>query len=90
ALEAAIAKILGGDGPEQWDRLALHAHLSMHFMLVVDEVLDARATPSREILVAAAQAEGEAAFSRKIEYLKDFGKKLGLADVDVQILSQVL
>ena len=90
ALEAATAKILGGDGPEQWDRLALHAHLSMHFMLVVDDVLEAKATPSRETLVAAAQAEGEAAFTRKIEYLKDFGKKLGLADVDVQILSQVL
>src|SRR5439155_3647427 len=30
------------------------------------------------------------AFRRKIEYLGDFGRKIGIADVDSQVLSQVM
>ena len=37
-----------------------------------------------------AKAEGEAGFQRKIEYLADFGKTIGIPDVDSQVLSQVM
>ncbi len=40
--------------------------------------------------MAAAQAEGEAAFHRKVDYLKEFGRKINIPDVDGQILSQVM
>jgi preprotein translocase subunit SecA len=41
-------------------------------------------------MVTLAKAEGEEAFRRKIEYLADFGKTIGLPDVDAQVLSQVM
>jgi preprotein translocase subunit SecA len=34
--------------------------------------------------------EGEQSFHRKVEYLADFGKTIGLPDVDAQVLSQVM
>ena len=36
------------------------------------------------------KAEGEEAFRRKVAYLSDFGKSIGLTDVDSQVLSQVM
>ena len=36
------------------------------------------------------KAEGEAAFQRKISYLSDFGRTINIADVDSQVLSQVM
>ena len=56
-------------------------------MQVTDADGDAR--PSTR-LVEAAKAEGEQAFQRKIEYLADFGKTIGIPDVDSQVLSQVM
>ena len=41
-------------------------------------------------IVIAAQAEGGAAFQRKLEYLADFGKSIGVAEVGGQVLSQVM
>ena len=37
-----------------------------------------------------AKAEGEEAFQRKVEYLADFGQTIGIPDVDMQVLSQVM
>ena len=34
--------------------------------------------------------EGEAAFHRKLEYLTDFGTQIGIPDVPLQVLSQVM
>jgi preprotein translocase subunit SecA len=36
------------------------------------------------------KAEGERAFHRKVEYLADFGKTIGIPEVDTQVLSQVM
>ena len=36
------------------------------------------------------KAEGEEAFRRKVAYLSDFGKTIGIPDVDSQVLSQVM
>jgi preprotein translocase subunit SecA len=41
-------------------------------------------------MAEAAQAEGEQTFQRKIKYLSDFGRTIGLPEVDNQVLSQVM
>jgi preprotein translocase subunit SecA len=41
-------------------------------------------------MVELAKAEGERAFQRKIQYLADFGKTIGIPEVDSQVLSQVM
>jgi preprotein translocase subunit SecA len=53
-------------------------------------VLDPKGTPEMESMVAAAKAEGDATFHRKIEYLQEFGRAIGIRDVDAQVLSQVM
>jgi preprotein translocase subunit SecA len=40
--------------------------------------------------VALVKAEGEASFKRKIDYLTEFGKAIGIPEVDSQVLSQVM
>ena len=51
---------------------------------------DAEAAPSLERIIEVAKAEGAEAFRRKVEYLADFGKTIGIPDVDSQVLSQVM
>src|SRR3954467_3646933 len=41
-------------------------------------------------MVALVKQEGEDSFRRKIEYLADFGKSIGIPEVDAQVLSQVM
>ena len=41
-------------------------------------------------MIQAVQAEGEASFTRKVDYLKEFGRSIGVPDVDIQVLSQVM
>jgi preprotein translocase subunit SecA len=41
-------------------------------------------------MVAAAKEAGHAAFGRKIEYLQDFAKQVGVPEVDAQVLSTVM
>jgi preprotein translocase subunit SecA len=90
ALEHAVDKFLEDAGePEQWDREGLKSALTMQFLVTVDSITDPGATPTKAKLVAAARAEGEAAFLRKVDYLKDFGRQIGVGDVDQQVLSQV-
>ncbi|MBX3147126.1 MAG: preprotein translocase subunit SecA [Gemmatimonadales bacterium] len=92
ALEHAVTKVIDeGDGnPEQWDREGLKSALTMQYLVSVDAITDAAATPTREALLAAVLAEGEASFQRKVDYLKEFGTAIGIADVDQQVLSQVM
>ena len=45
---------------------------------------------ARTDIVKVAIDEGEAAFLRKVEYLHDFGRRIGIPDVDQQVLSQVM
>ncbi len=91
ALEHVVEKHLEGvERPEDWDRPALQAALQMQFLLICDAVLDPGATPDQAALVRAVQAEGEKTFTRKEEYLRDFGRSIGVPDVDIQVLSQVM
>ncbi|MBA3445050.1 MAG: preprotein translocase subunit SecA [Gemmatimonadales bacterium] len=91
ALERAVNQFLvGAVSPEEYDRGGLREALTMQYLVTADAVVDAAATPSVEKMAQAARAEGEETFQRKIKYLGDFGKTIGLPDVDSQVLSQVM
>jgi preprotein translocase subunit SecA len=80
---------IGALPSEQWDRGVLREGLMMQFLLAVDAVEDEKATPDLETILAAARAEAESAFQRKLEYLEDFGARINVPDVPLQVLSQV-
>ncbi|HEX3927524.1 MAG TPA: preprotein translocase subunit SecA [Gemmatimonadales bacterium] len=91
ALDRAVRNYLAGTNhAEEYDRAGLRESLLMQYLVAADAILDAKATPSLETLVDAARAEGEATFRRKIEYLRDFGSKINVPDVDIQVLAQVM
>ncbi len=91
ALERSVNQFMvGATNPEEYDRGGLRESLTMQYLVTVDPVVDAAATPTIDKMVEAARAEGEQTFQRKIQYLGDFGKTIGLPDVDSQVLSQVM
>jgi preprotein translocase subunit SecA len=91
ALERAVNQFLvGTDRPEEYDRGGLREALALQYLVSVDALTDAEAAPGINEMVAAVKAEGEESFRRKIEYLADFGKTIGLPEVDAQVLSQVM
>jgi preprotein translocase subunit SecA len=91
ALERAVNQFLAGaERPEEYDRGGLREALALQYLVSVDPLTDAGATPSIDEMVGAVKSEGEEAFRRKIEYLADFGKTIGLPEVDTQVLSQVM
>ncbi len=90
AVGHSVDKFLEDAGdPATWDREGLKNALTMQFLVAPDAVLDLKATPTVERVRAAAQAEAEAAFHRKVEYLQEFGAAVGVPDVDQQVLAQV-
>ncbi|HYU51586.1 MAG TPA: preprotein translocase subunit SecA, partial [Gemmatimonadaceae bacterium] len=79
ALERAVTMFLvGADRPEEYDRGGLREALTLQYLVTVDALTDAEATPSIDKMTAAAKAEGEESFRRKIEYLADFGRTIGI------------
>ena len=91
ALERAVNQFLvGASSPEEYDRGGLRESLTLQYLVTADAVVDAGATPTIDKMVDAVRVEGEETFQRKIKYLGDFGKTLGLPDVDSQVLSQVM
>jgi preprotein translocase subunit SecA len=91
ALERAVTQFLAtAERPEEWDRGGLREALTLQYLVTVDALTDADATPTIETMVQFAQAEGEQSFRRKIDYLADFGRGIGIPDVDAQVLSQVM
>jgi preprotein translocase subunit SecA len=91
ALERATTQFLAeAERPEEYDRGGLREALMLQYLVGADKVTDAEATPSLEGIVETVKAEGEEAFRRKIQYLADFGKTVGIPDVDAQVLSQVM
>ena len=91
ATENAVRLFLAGaEGPQEFDRGGLQAHLSLQFLLTGDAVVDTAATPDLDRLVEAVKTEGAEAFLRKVEYLAEFSRTHGIPDVDGQILSQVM
>jgi preprotein translocase subunit SecA len=91
ALERAVITFLvGADRPEEYDRGGLREALTLQYLVTADALVDADATPTIERMAEAAKAEGEESFRRKTQYLADFGKTIGMPDVDTQVLSHVM
>ncbi|NOT06803.1 MAG: preprotein translocase subunit SecA [Gemmatimonadales bacterium] len=91
ALEHAIRKFLEGtERPDDWDRKGLVDSLTLAFLVAPEAVTDRVRTPDLAAAIRAATEEGDAAFHRKVEYLQEFGRGIGIADVDQQVLSQVM
>ncbi|HEY8195750.1 MAG TPA: preprotein translocase subunit SecA [Gemmatimonadales bacterium] len=91
ALERAVNQFLAtATSPEEYDRGGLREALTLQYLVTVDAVVDGDATPTIDRIAEAARAEGEETFRRKIEYLSDFGKKIGIPEVESQVLSQVM
>jgi preprotein translocase subunit SecA len=80
---------IGALPAEQWDRGVLREGLMMQFLLAVEAIEDEAATPDLAAILAASRTEAEAAFQRKLEYLEDFGGRINVPDVALQVLSQV-
>ncbi len=91
ALERAVnAFLVGAERPEEYDRGGLREALTLQYLVTADALIDADATPTIEKMVEAVKVEGEGSFRRKTEYLGDFGKSIGMPDVDSQVLSHVM
>jgi preprotein translocase subunit SecA len=91
ALERSVNQFLAtATNPEEYDRGGLREALTMQYLVTVDALVEADTTPTIDRMAEAARAEGEETFRRKIEYLGDFGKKIGIPEVDSQVLSQVM
>jgi preprotein translocase subunit SecA len=91
ALERATTMFLvGAERPEEYDRGGLREALMLQYLVGPEKVTDPEAAPSLDKIVEVVKAEGEDAFRRKVEYLSDFGKTIGIPDVDSQVLSQVM
>ncbi len=91
ALERTVNQfLLTATSPEEYDRGGLREALTLQYLVTVDAVVDAAATPTIDKMAEAARAEGEETFQRKIKYLGDFGRTIGLPEVESQVLSQVM
>jgi preprotein translocase subunit SecA len=91
ALERAVTQFLAGTArPEEYDRGGLREALTLQYLVTADPLVDSSATPAIEQMIAAVKAEGEESFRRKTQYLGDFGKTIGMPDVDTQVLSHVM
>jgi preprotein translocase subunit SecA len=82
--------LVGAERPEEYDRGGLREALMLQYLVGPEKVTDPEAAPSLEKIAEVVKAEGEDAFRRKVEYLSDFGKAIGIPDVDSQVLSQVM
>lgn len=91
ALDRTVRQFLStAEKPEEYDRGALREALQMQYVVVDNNVVEASVTPDLEAIVASAQAEGRAAFDRKLDYLGEFGRGIGVPEVPGQVLSQVM
>jgi preprotein translocase subunit SecA len=91
AMERTVTMMLmEADRPEEYDRAGLQSALLQQFLVSAEDITDPDRTPTRERIVAAAKEAGHAAFHRKIEYLQEFARQIGAADVDSQVLSTVM
>jgi preprotein translocase subunit SecA len=91
ALERAVSQFLtGAERPEEYDRGGLREALVLQYLVSVDALTDTQATPGIDEMIAVVKQEGEESFKRKIDYLADFGRAIGIPEVDTQVLSQVM
>jgi preprotein translocase subunit SecA len=92
---AAVSKLVSSqlattNNPELYDREGLYQAMLLQLLVAPEAIKSASETPDIDAIIAAAREEGEVSFARKVEYLDDFGRKIGVPDVDLQILSQVM
>ncbi|HJS46751.1 MAG TPA: preprotein translocase subunit SecA, partial [Gemmatimonadales bacterium] len=91
ALERSVRDFLAdAERPEEWDRDGLRTHLSLQYLVPVDAVADAGATPDLDSAVEAAVSAAGEALDRKVEYLREFGARINVPRVDEQVLAQVM
>ena len=91
ALERTVEMQLGqAERPEQLDRPALETTLLQQFLVSAEEVTDPARTPTPAKILEAVKAAGRATFQRKLEYLREFGRQIGVEDVEGQVLSTVM
>jgi preprotein translocase subunit SecA len=91
ALDRMVRQFLAGtERSDEYDRGGLRELLTLQYLVSPEAVLDPQATPDLASIVTAVQAEGEATFVRKIDYLQEFGRAIGVVEVDQQVLSQVM
>ena len=82
--------LVDAERPEDYDREGLATILLQQFLIPADDLTDPAKAPSLERMLAVAKAAGHDAVRRKVEYLQEFGTKVGASDVDVQVLSTVM
>jgi preprotein translocase subunit SecA len=91
ALERSVRTFLAdAERPEEFDREGLRTQLALQYLVPVDPLADAAATADVEAMVEAAVTAGTEALERKLGYLRDFGAKLNIPNVEDQVLSQVM
>jgi len=91
ALERSSRMMLAdAKSPEEYDRQGLHTSLLLQYLVQVDPILDPGQSATLDAILAAVKEEGHGTFARKVEYLAEFGKSIGVPDVESQVLSQVM
>ena len=91
ALERSVRQYLSdARTPADYDRPGLRSALLLQYLVPVETVLEQARTPDLEAIVAAVREEGHRTFTRKVEYLVEFGRSINVPDVDSQVLSQVM
>ncbi|HEX2449982.1 MAG TPA: preprotein translocase subunit SecA [Gemmatimonadales bacterium] len=91
ALDRSVRQFLAdAERSDEYDRGGLREQLTLQYLVSPDGVLDPEATPDLDSLVRAVKDEGEASFVRKIDYLQEFGRAIGVVEADQQVLSQVM
>jgi preprotein translocase subunit SecA len=91
AMERTVTMaLLEADRPEDYDRESLQSLLLQQFLISADELQDATRTPTEAKMIEAAKEAGHRAFGRKVEYLQEFARQVGVPDVDSQVLSTVM
>jgi preprotein translocase subunit SecA len=91
ALDRSVRQFLAvAERPDEYDRGGLREQLTLQYLVSPEAVLDPSVTPDLESIVGAVKDEGEATFARKIDYLQEFARAIGVAEVDQQVLSQVM
>ncbi|MGH7701543.1 MAG: preprotein translocase subunit SecA, partial [Gemmatimonadales bacterium] len=76
--------------PADYDRPGLRSALLLQYLVPVETVLEEARTPDLDAILAAVREEGHRSFTRKVEYLVEFGRSINVPDVDSQVLSQVM
>ena len=91
ALERAVKQYLAdAASPVEYDRAGLQSALTLQYLVSVEELTDEAKTPDLDRVHATVKAEAHQAFTRKVQYLVDFGRNIGVPDVESQVLSQVM